>query len=65
MEKRMKLEDSIHRGIFVGYSETSKAYMIFIPMKKKTIFRRDVKFEENLTSRSTYESLVVIEDEKQ
>jgi transposase InsO family protein len=30
-EKRTKLESSGRKGIFVGYSETSKAYRIYIP----------------------------------
>ena len=30
-EKRMKLEPSGRKGIFVGYSETSKAFRICIP----------------------------------
>ena len=30
-EKRMKLESSGKKGIFVGYSETSKAFRIYIP----------------------------------
>jgi hypothetical protein len=37
VEKRMKLEPSRHKGIFVGYNETSKAYKIFIPVQRKTI----------------------------
>jgi hypothetical protein len=53
------------KGIFVGYNETSKAYMIFIPMQRKTIVRRDVKFEENLASRKSHELPPVVEDEEQ
>jgi hypothetical protein len=30
-EKRTKLEPSRKKGTFVGYSETSKAYRIYIP----------------------------------
>ena len=30
-EKRTKLEPTAEKGIFVGYSETSKAYRIYIP----------------------------------
>jgi hypothetical protein len=30
-EKRMKLEPSGKKGTFIGYSETSKAYIIYIP----------------------------------
>ena len=32
LEKRMKLEPSGQKGIFVWYSETSKSYRIFIPV---------------------------------
>jgi hypothetical protein len=32
VEKRMKLEPSGQKGIFVGYNETSKDYRIFIPV---------------------------------
>jgi hypothetical protein len=31
IEKRTKLEASRKKGLFVGYNETSKAYMVFIP----------------------------------
>ena len=30
-EKRTKLEPSGRKGIFIGYSETSKAFRIYIP----------------------------------
>ena len=30
-EKRTKLEPTVEKGIFVGYSETSKAFRIYIP----------------------------------
>ena len=35
------------RGIFVGYSETSKAFRIYLPSLRKTVLRRDVRFEED------------------
>jgi hypothetical protein len=31
MQKRMKLEPSGHKGVFLEYNETSKDYNIFIP----------------------------------
>jgi hypothetical protein len=37
--------------MFVGYNDTSDAYSIFIRAQRKTIVRRDVKFEERLASR--------------
>ena len=45
-EKRTKLEPTVDKGIFVGYSETSKAYRIYYLAKRKVVVRRDVKFEE-------------------
>jgi hypothetical protein len=30
-DKRLKLDPSGKKGIFVGYSETSKAYRVYIP----------------------------------
>jgi hypothetical protein len=46
-EKRTKLEPMAERGIFVGYSETSKAFHIYLPSLRKTVLRRDVRFEED------------------
>jgi hypothetical protein len=44
--KRTKLDPTTEKGIFVGYSEASKAYMIFVPTCRKIIVCRDVQFEE-------------------
>jgi hypothetical protein len=46
-EKRTKLEPMAERGIFFGYSETSKAFRIYLPSLRKTVLRRDVRFEED------------------
>jgi hypothetical protein len=46
-EKRTKLEPMSERGIFFGYSETSKAFCIYLPSLRKTVLRRDVRFEED------------------
>jgi hypothetical protein len=46
-EKRTKLEPMAKRGIFVGYSETSKAFRIYLPSLRKTVLRCDVRFEED------------------
>ena len=54
-EKRTKLGPIADKGIFVGYSETSKAYRIYIPAKRKVVVRRDVKFEEERAFRRTRE----------
>jgi transposase InsO family protein len=45
-EKRSKLEPSGRKGTFVGYSESSKAYQIYIPGQRQIEVRRDVTFEE-------------------
>jgi hypothetical protein len=50
-EKRTKLEATTEKGIFVGYNETSKAYKVYILSLRKTLVRRDVKFEEDKASR--------------
>jgi hypothetical protein len=52
-EKRTKLEPTTERGIFVGYSETSKAFRIYLPSLRKTVLRRNVIFEEDRTFRKS------------
>lgn len=47
-EKRFKLEPSGKKGIFMGYSETSKAFWIFIPGHNQIELSRDVIFEEDI-----------------
>ena len=46
-EKRTKLDPSGKKGIFVGYSESSKAYRIYFPGFKKIDISRDVTFDED------------------
>ena len=46
-EKRMKLDPSGKKGIFVGYSESSKAYRIYFPGFKKIHINGDVTFDED------------------
>ena len=55
-DKREKLEPIAKKGIFVGYSETSKAYRIYIPSLRKVVSRRDVRFEEDRAFRSSHGS---------
>jgi hypothetical protein len=45
-DKRTKMETSGKKGIFLGYSETSKAYRIYIPGERHIEVRRDVSFHE-------------------
>eukprot|EP00253_Pinus_taeda_P003200 PITA_03200 len=54
-EKRTKLEPTAEKGIFVGYSETSKAFRIYIPAQKKVVIRWDVKFKEDKAFRRSRE----------
>ena len=46
-EKREKLDPSGKKGIFVGYSESLKAYRIYFPGFKKINISRDVAFDED------------------
>ena len=48
-EKRTKLHPSGKKGIFVGYSENSKAYRIYFPGFKKIGISRNVTFDEDTT----------------
>ena len=50
-ERRTKLDPSGRKGVFVGYSETAKAYRIYIPRQRKIELSRDVTFEEDITYR--------------
>ena len=47
-EKISKLEPFGKKGIFVGYSETSKAYRIYVPGQKFIEVSRDVTFHEEV-----------------
>ena len=46
-EKRTKLYPSGRKGIFVGYSKSSKAYRIYFPGFKKIDISKDVTFDED------------------
>ena len=48
-EKRKKLDPSGKNGIFVGYSESSKAYRIYFLGFQKIDISRDVTFDEDTT----------------
>ena len=47
-EKRTKLDPLGKKGIFVGYSESSKAYRIYFPGYKKIDVSMDVTFDEEI-----------------
>ena len=44
---RRKLDPKAQHGIFVGYSDESKAYRIWIPDKYRIVTSRDVTFDED------------------
>ena len=54
-EKRSKLDQTAEKGYLVGYSETSKAYRIYIPSSRKIVVRRDVKFTEDRAFQRSHE----------
>jgi hypothetical protein len=47
-EKRNKLEPSGKKGIFMGYSEVSKAFRIYIPGHYHIEFNKEVTFDEDV-----------------
>ena len=47
--KRKKLDDRGHKCVFIGVSDTSKAYKLFNPLTKKIVTSRDVVFDEENT----------------
>ena len=49
------MDPIVEKGIFVGYSDTSKAFQIYIPALRRVVLRRDVKFEEEKAYRSSRE----------
>ena len=54
-EKRTKMEPTAKKVLLVGYSETSKAYRIYIPALRRVVVRGDVKFEEERACRRSHE----------
>ena len=50
-----KLDPTAEKGIFVGYSDTSKAFQIYILALRRVVLRRDVKFEEEKAYRRSQE----------
>jgi hypothetical protein len=55
-EKRMRLDFSGRKGIFVGYNETSKAYRINVPGQRQIEISRDVTFDEDEAFKRSRES---------
>lgn len=46
-EKRRKWDKKSEEGVFVGYSENTKGFRVWIPSRNEIIIRRDVIFQEN------------------
>jgi hypothetical protein len=60
--KRNKLEPSGKKGIFVGYSDSSKAYKIYILEQHKIKVNKDVTFNERMAFRKSIEENIEEED---
>ena len=64
-EKRTKLDPSGKKGTFIGYSETSKAYKIYIPKHIEIEISGDVTFDEEEAFRKSRESRMDEDREEQ
>ena len=54
-EKRTKMEPSSKKGVFVGYNENSKAYMIYVLGQREIEVRRYVTFHEETAFKKSRE----------
>jgi hypothetical protein len=61
-DKRNKLEPSGKKGIFMGYSDSSKAYRIYILEQHKIEVRRDITFNERMAFRKSNEEIIEEEE---
>jgi hypothetical protein len=50
------------KGIFVGYSDSSKAYRIYIPEQHKIEVSRDLTFNERMALRKSIEEIIEEEE---
>jgi predicted Rdx family selenoprotein len=55
---RKKLETLRKRGIFIGYSESSKAYRIYVSGQQKVEISRDVTFDERIAFKKSIEDSI-------
>jgi hypothetical protein len=62
--ERTKLDPSGRKGTFVGYSESSKAYWIYIPGQRQIEVSGDVSFEEEVSFRRSRGSHMEIDSER-
>lgn len=56
-KRRGKLDTKTDVGIFVGYSEISKAYRIWIPKQRQVVISRDVKVVDKMYFSSEEENI--------
>jgi hypothetical protein len=61
-DKRNKLEPSTKKGIFMGYSDSSKDYRIYIPEQHKIEVNRDVTFNEKMAFNKSIEENIEEEE---
>ena len=54
-EKRTKMENSGEKGTFVSYSETSKAFKIYVPGERHVEVSQDVIFHDEATFKRSKE----------
>ena len=64
-DKRTKLEPSGKKGTFVGYSEFSKDYKIYIPELRRIEVNKEVTFEEEMAIRKGRGSDMEIDDDEE
>ena len=64
-EKKKKSEHSGKKGTFVGYSETSKDYRIYILGQCHIEVSQHVTFDEEIAFKSSRDSHMEIDDEEQ
>jgi hypothetical protein len=57
LEKRTKMETSSNKGVFVGYSENSKVYRIYVLGQRKIEVSKDVTFHEEAAFKKSRELL--------
>jgi hypothetical protein len=64
-EKRSKLEPFVRKGTFVGYSESSKSYRIYISGQRQIEVSRNVYFEEEVAFRKSRRSHIETDSERE
>jgi hypothetical protein len=64
-DKRKKLKPSRKKSIFVGYSESSKAYRIYIPEQHKVEVSKDVTFNVKMAFKKSIEETIEEEEHEE